>query len=189
MWSFQMVTCSPLKDLKSTSSFPSSFPWRFSRRVLVYCLEGDLAWKDTCGWRMRKTLYTDLTHVFCPAEPTKNCPRGQPRDNSALHSKINSCKDPRGSLILKGSLLGTRPSATLALSDPKEPKKCWFIFFHSALSLSPCLFTEALSISQRLTRSVHPWPSHEILVGIQQGSQGEYSSNQSLQVSTCASAW
>lgn len=34
---------------------------------------------------MRK-LCGDLTHVFCPAEPTKNCPRDQPQDNSALHS-------------------------------------------------------------------------------------------------------
>lgn len=35
---------------------------------------------------MRKSLCGDLTPVFCPAEPTKNCPRGQPQDNSALHS-------------------------------------------------------------------------------------------------------
>lgn len=137
---------------------------------------------------MRKTLYTDLTHVFCPAEPTKNCPRGQPWDNSALHSKINSCKDPRGSLIWKGNLLGTRLSATLALSDPKKPKTL-VQFFHSALSLLPCLFTEALLIHQRLAVPMHPWPSHEILVGAQQGSQGGYSRNQSLWVSTCASAW
>lgn len=134
-----MVTCSPLKDLKSTFSFPSPFPWRFSRRVLVYSLEWDLAWKDTCGWRMRKTLYTDLTHVFCPAEPTKNCPRGQPQDNSALHSKINSCKDPWGSLISKGNLLGTKPAAILALSDPKVPKKLVHFF-------SFCPFPPSLSL-------------------------------------------
>lgn len=134
---------------------------------------------------MRKTLYTDLTHVFCPAEPTKNCPRGQPWDNSALHSKINSCKDPRGSLIWKGNLLGARLSATLALSDPKKPKKL-VQFFHSALSLLPCLFTEALLIHQRLAAPMHPWPSREILVGAQQGSQGGYSRNQSLWVSTRA---
>lgn len=129
MWLIHMVTCSPLKDLKSTFSFPSSFPWRFSRRDLVYWLAWDLAWKDTCGQSMRKTLYTDLTHVFCPAEPTKNCPRGQPCDNSALHSKINSCKDPWGSLIWKGNLLGMRLSATLALSKPKEPKELVHFFF------------------------------------------------------------
>lgn len=29
--------------------FPSSFPWSFSGRVSVYCLEWDLASKDTCG--------------------------------------------------------------------------------------------------------------------------------------------
>lgn len=137
---------------------------------------------------MRKTLYTDLTHVFCPAEPTTNCPRGQPRDNSALHSKINSCKDPRGSLISKGNLWGIKPAAIMALPDPKEPKKLVH-FFHSALSLPPCLFTEALLIHQRLAMPMHPWPSHEILVGIQQGSQGRYSSNQSLRASTRASAW
>lgn len=28
-------------------------------------------------------------------------------------------------------------------------------------------------ISQRLTRPVHPWPSHEVLVGTQQGSRGD----------------
>lgn len=140
---------------------------------------------------MRKTLYTDLTLVFCPAEPTKNCPRGQPCDNSALHSKINSCKDPRGSLIWKGNRLGMRLSVTLALSNPREPKELvhFFFFFHSALSLPPCLSTEALLSHQRLPMPMHPWPSHEILVGTQQGSQGGYSSNQSLRVSTRASAW
>lgn len=78
---------------------------------------------------MRKTLDTDLTYVFCPAEPTKNCPRGQPCDNSALHSKINSCEDPWGSLIWKGNLLGMRLSATLALSKSKEPEELVHFFF------------------------------------------------------------
>lgn len=138
---------------------------------------------------MRKTLYTDLTHVFCPAEPTKNCPRGQPCDNSALHSKINSCKGPRGPLIWKGNLLGMRLSAALALPKPKEPKEL-FTFFSFCPPLPPSrLSTEALLIHQRLAMPMHPWPSHEILVGTQQGSQGGYSSDQSLRVSTRASAW
>lgn len=85
---------------------------------------------------MRKTLYTDLTHVFCPAEPTKNCPRGQPCDNSALHSKINSCKDPWGSLIWKGNLLGMRLLPWLSL-NPRSQKN-WFTFF-SFCPLPPSL--------------------------------------------------
>lgn len=93
-----------------------------------------------------KTLYTDLTHVFCPAEPTKNCPRGQPRDNSALHGKINSCKDLRGPPYLEGEPFGARDWLLLWLSLIPRSQKGWFIFFffHSALSLPPCLFTEAL---------------------------------------------
>lgn len=77
--------------------------------------------------------------------------------------------------------------------DPKEPKKLVYLFIYFFIlpfpSLPPCLFTEALLISQRLTRPVRPWSSHEIPVGTQQGSQGGSSSNRSLWVSTCASAW
>lgn len=96
-----------------------------------------------------KTLYTDLTHVFCPAEPTKNCPRGQPQDNSALHGKINSCKDLRGPPYLEGEPFGARDWLLLWLSLIPRSQKGWFMFFfffffHSALSLPPCLFTEAL---------------------------------------------
>lgn len=73
--------------------------------------------------------------------------------------------------------------------NPRSQKSC-SLFLHSALpSPPPCLSTEALLIHQRLAMPMHPWPSHEILVGTQQGSQGGYSSDQSLRVSTRASAW
>lgn len=67
---------------------------------------------------------------MCSAQqnPPKDCPRDQPGDNSALHSKTSACKNPLGPLMGKGNLLGMRLSATLARSDPKEPKS-WFIFF------------------------------------------------------------
>lgn len=94
---------------------------------------------------------------MCSAQqnPPKDCPRDQPGDNSALHSKTSSCKNPLGSLMVKGNLLGMRLSATLARSDPKEPKSWFFFFFfHSALSLPSCLFTEAPLVSQRPTTPV-----------------------------------
>lgn len=84
--------------------------------------------------------------------PPKDCPRDQPGDNSALHSKTSSCKNPLGSLRVKGNLLGVRLSATQARSDPKEPKKLvlfFFFFFILPFPSPSCLFTEAPLVSQR----------------------------------------
>lgn len=66
-----------------------------------------------------KTLYGDLTHVFCPAEPTKICPRDQPQDNSALHNLARATPSETliSSVIWKGNLSGMRPFATLAHPD------------------------------------------------------------------------
>lgn len=62
--------------------------------------------------RRGEKLYGDLTHVFCPAEPTKNCPRDQPQDKSALHSLARAA--PTETLvsyeIRKGSFAGVRLS-------------------------------------------------------------------------------
>lgn len=128
---------------------------------------------------------------MCSAQqnPPKDCPRDQPGDNSALHSKTSSCKNPLGSLMVKGNLLGVRLSATLARSDPKEPKSWFFFFFfHSALSL-PFLSLYRGSFGQPESdhTCAHPWPPSEIPVRTQQGPQGD-GSNRSLTVSTCASA-
>lgn len=49
-----------------------------------------------------KTLHGDLAHVFCPAEPTKNCPRDQPQDNSALHSLARATPTETSSAPLSG---------------------------------------------------------------------------------------
>lgn len=66
-----------------------------------------------------KTLYGDLTHVFCPAEPTKICPRDQPQDSSALHNLARATPSETliSSAIWKGNLSGMRLSASLAHPD------------------------------------------------------------------------
>lgn len=99
------------QDLKAF--LPSSFPQRFSRRGPVYCPEWTSHGRALTdrGWN----LYGDLTHVFCPAEPTKNCPRDQPQDNSALHSSARAAPtDPRQLPSLEGQPLRMGPSAALA---------------------------------------------------------------------------
>lgn len=117
MWLHLALCKVGTRDLKAF--LPSSFPRRFSRKDPCLlprvgpCLEGHLPRED------EEKLYGDLTHVFCPAEPTENCPRDQPQDNSALHSFARAA--PAETLvrseIWKGRLSGTRPSAALAHSD------------------------------------------------------------------------
>lgn len=86
------------QDLKAF--LPSSSSQRCSRRGPVYCLEWALHGR-TLPDRGGK-LYGDLTHVFCPAEPTKNCPRDQPQDNSASHSLARATPTETSSAPLSG---------------------------------------------------------------------------------------
>lgn len=90
--------------------------------------------------------------------------------------------------MVKGNLLGMRLSATLAHSDPKEPKS-WFFFFFSFCPFPPFLSLYRGSFGQPEAdhACAHPWPPPEIPVHTQQGPQGD-GSNRSLTVSTCASA-
>lgn len=144
MWLTHMGTCSPLKVLKST--FSSSFSWRFSRRGPCLLsrvgphMEGHLWMED------KENSLRRFNHVFCPAEPTKMYPRGQPRDNSALHSKINSCKDPPPQAPfswrvagLKGSLPATKLCYASSLRSQGAKKLVPFFF-------SFCLLLPSLSL-------------------------------------------
>lgn len=118
---------------------------------------------------------------MCSAQqnPPRTVPGVNPETIVLYTAKINSCNPP-GSLILKGSPPGTRPRYPGSLWS--QGAKSWFFFFFSFCPLPP--FTEALLISQRLTMPcAHPWPSHEIPAGPQQGPKGD-SSNRSLCFST-----
>ncbi|KAK2107302.1 hypothetical protein P7K49_016816 [Saguinus oedipus] len=129
---------------------------------------------------MRKTLYRDLTHMFCPAEPTKNCPRGQPQDNSALHSLARATPTKTLiSVILKGSPSGMRLPASLAPSDLQQPKG-WFSFHSAPFTLSSVVQKAAFHQLVADHALLIPGPSQEILMGPQQGFQG---SNRSRTVS------
>lgn len=44
--------------------------------------------------------------MFCPAEPTKNCPRDQPQDNSALHGLARAAPTEDQLRHLEGQPLG-----------------------------------------------------------------------------------
>lgn len=134
MWLYLALTFS-IQDLKAF--LPSPFPQRFSRRGpsllprVRPCLEGHLWTED----EVRKTLDRGLTHVFCPAEPTKNCPRDQPQDISALPVQLERLDTLPGQLhYLEGQPLR---HATICYSGSFWPK-VWFIF-HSCPFNPPSL--------------------------------------------------
>lgn len=126
---------------------------------------------------------------MCSAQqnPPKDCPRDQPGDNSALHSKTSSCKNPLGSLMVRVTFWAWDCLLLWLALIPRSQKVG--VFFFSFCPFPPFLSLYRGSFGQPEANHAcaHPWPPPEIPVHTQQGPQGD-GCNWSLTVSTRASA-